>query len=230
LVLIFRPAGRKSFDFRALTYYADRTSDQIAYLALFTIGSTMRANFFVYRDMHDPWLRQLRQSPQPTMFAAMRGLRKLTGDFEVTDRMTIRPVDLYVTKGYEQHGVVLVGDAFGTSCPAAGTGSNKVFTDVERLCNGYIPKWIMSDGMAAQKIMSFYQGLGQKSLRRIFCGQGLLPSFPFTDDRLPWRVRRWARFIGQYGNGLLRPATERVPAKAITEGDPIQNVPEVATQ
>ncbi len=33
----------------------------MAYLTLFPIGSdAMRANLFVYRDMHDPWLRQLR--------------------------------------------------------------------------------------------------------------------------------------------------------------------------
>jgi 2-polyprenyl-6-methoxyphenol hydroxylase-like FAD-dependent oxidoreductase len=38
-----------------------------------------------------------------------------------------------------QPGLVLVGDAFSTSCRAAGTGCDKVFTDVERLCNVYIP-------------------------------------------------------------------------------------------
>ena len=43
---------------------------------------------------------------------------------------------------YLQPGIVLVGDAFSTSCPAAGTGTTKVFTDVERLCNVYIPHWL----------------------------------------------------------------------------------------
>ena len=115
----------------------------MAYLTLFPVspaGSALRANLFVYRDMHDPWLRELREAPEAALFALMPGLRKLTGNFEVTGQVKIRPVDLYVTQGHQQAGVVLVGDAFATSCPAAGTGCNKVFTDVERLCNVHIPR------------------------------------------------------------------------------------------
>ena len=55
-----------------------------------------------------------------------------------------------------QAGVVLVGDAFATSCPAAGTGTGKVFTDVERLCNVHIPRWLATPGMGADKIAAFY--------------------------------------------------------------------------
>ena len=51
---------------------------------------------------------------------------------------------------------MLVGDAFATSCPAAGTGTSKVFTDVERLCNVHIPRWLASDGMGVDKIAAFY--------------------------------------------------------------------------
>ncbi len=86
----------------------------------------------------------------------MPGLRKLTGEAEVVGPVKIRPADLYVTHDHVQPGVVLVGDAFGTSCPAAGTGTSKVFTDVERLCNVYIPQWLASDGMGVDKIGAFY--------------------------------------------------------------------------
>ncbi|MBC8824390.1 FAD-dependent monooxygenase, partial [Escherichia coli] len=47
-------------------------------------------------------------------------------------------------------------DAFCTSCPAAGTGTGKVFMDVQRLCNAYIPAWLASEGMDASKISQFY--------------------------------------------------------------------------
>ena len=50
---------------------------------------------------------------------------------------------------------MVVGDAFATSCPAAGTGTDKVFTDVERLCNHYIPLWLKTPGMATAKISAF---------------------------------------------------------------------------
>ena len=36
----------------------------MAYLTLFPIGSTMRANLMVYRDMTDPWLPAFRKAPE----------------------------------------------------------------------------------------------------------------------------------------------------------------------
>ena len=36
----------------------------MAYLTLFPIGGTMRANLAIYRNMDDPWLRQFRQAPE----------------------------------------------------------------------------------------------------------------------------------------------------------------------
>ena len=116
----------------------------------------MRANLFVYRDLHDPWLKQFREAPRETLYAMWPGLRQLMGDFTVPGFVQIRPVDLYVTKGYRQAGVVLVGDAFATSCPAAGTGARKVLVDVERLCNVHIPRWLATPGMGEEKIAAFY--------------------------------------------------------------------------
>src|SRR5262249_41653445 len=131
-----------AFDFSALTYYPERASERISYLSLFPIGLRMRANLFLYRDVRDPWLEQLRARPPETLFAAMPGLAKLMGHFAVTSEIKVRPVDLCVTRGHRQPGIVAVGDAFATSCPAAGTGVGKVFTDVERLCNVHIPGWL----------------------------------------------------------------------------------------
>ena len=128
----------------------------MAYLTLFPIGVATRINLFAYRAMNDPWLRAMRNSPRETLATTMPGFCKLIGDFEVVSDVKIRPVDLYVTKGHRQAGVVLAGDAFATSCPAAGTGANKVFCDVERLCNVYIPHWLASGGMGEEKIAAFY--------------------------------------------------------------------------
>jgi 2-polyprenyl-6-methoxyphenol hydroxylase-like FAD-dependent oxidoreductase len=208
------PRGRSSFDFPALTYYPARASDQMAYMTLFPIGSTMRANLFVYRDMRDPWLRRLREAPQETLFAAMPGLRKLTGEFDASDPIKIRPVDLYVTDGYRQAGIVLVGDAFATSCPAAGTGANKVFTDVERLCNVHIPLWLASPGMGEDKIAAFYddevkQACDAHSTAKAYYLRALSTEAGFT-----WRARRYSRFLAQLGLGTLRQARERLSSRS----------------
>ena len=81
---------------------------------------------------------------------------RITGEFTIDGDIKIRPADLYVSSGHRQPGVVLVGDAFETTCPVTGTGTDKVFTDVERLCNVHIPAWLASDGMEQSKIEAFY--------------------------------------------------------------------------
>lgn len=208
------PRGRPSFDFPALTYFPASASDRMAYMTVFPIGSTMRANLFVYRDMRDPWLRRLREAPQKTLFAAMPGLRKLTGEFDVSDHIKIRPVDLYVTDGYRQPGIVLVGDAFATSCPAAGTGANKVFTDVERLCNVHIPRWLASPGMGEDKIAAFYDDEVKQACDAHSTAKAHFLRALSTEPGFTWRARRFSRFLGQLGLGTLRQARERLSPRS----------------
>jgi 2-polyprenyl-6-methoxyphenol hydroxylase-like FAD-dependent oxidoreductase len=201
------PAGRATFDFPALTYWPGRPSARMAYLTLFPIRGTMRANLMVYRDMTDPWLQQFRQAPEATMLATMPGLARMTGGFIVSGPIKIRPADLYVTEGYLQPGIVLVGDAFSTSCPAAGTGTDKVFTDVERLCNVHIPAWLSSDGMDARKIQAFYddpvkRGCEARSLAKAYHLRSLS-----IDQGLAWRAGRWGRFVFRLAQGVRYSAT-----------------------
>lgn len=198
-----KPVGKPKFDFTALTYFPDRPSDPIAYLTLFPIGSAMRANLFVYHDMRDPWLAQFRAAPLASSFAAMPGLHSMLGDFEVISPIKIRPVDLYVTTGYRQSGVVLVGDAFATSCPAAGTGANKVFTDVERLCNTYIPRWLALGGMGMERIGEFYDDPCKRASDAHSMAKAHWLRSISTNRSLPWRVRRLIKVVGGFGRGVL---------------------------
>ena len=198
------PAGRAAFDFPALTYYTERTSDQAALITLFPIGANMRANLFVYRDMQDPWLRRMRNAPQETLFAMWPGLRKIMGEFTVDGPVQIRPIDLYVSDGHRQGGVVLVGDAYSTSCPAAGTGARKVLNDVERLCNVHIPQWLATPGMDAIKIGAFYDD-PVKQAGDAFARDKAYSLKAFSlSDAPAWRARRLAKFVMQYAAGTLR--------------------------
>ena len=45
-----QPVDRSDFPFSSLTYFTERAADRMAYITLFPIGGTMRANMFVYRD------------------------------------------------------------------------------------------------------------------------------------------------------------------------------------
>ena len=203
------PVGRAAFDFPALTYWPKRPDSRMAYLTLFPVGNAMRANFMVYRDMTDPWLSGFRQAPEQTMLAQMPGLQRMMGQFRVSGPVKIRPADLCVTDGYLQPGIVLVGDAFSTSCPAAGTGATKVFTDVERLCNVYIPRWLSTDGMDTEKIAEFYDDADKRACE----AQSLAKAYHLRslsiDNALPWRARRWARFALRLAQGIRQSVRAR---------------------
>ena len=204
LAFDIKPRHAGAFDFAALTYYPERAADRMAYLTLFPIRTAMRANLMVYRNMDDPWLREMRSDPEQSLFALMPHLRRLTGDIEVIGPIKIRPADLYVSKGHRQAGIVLVGDAFATSCPAAGTGTGKVFNDVERLCNIHIPNWLGSPGMAADKVAQFYDD-------PVKCGfDNFSTSFAYQlrsmsiDEDFTWRLRRNLQFVIRAAIGAAR--------------------------
>ena len=198
------PVGRTRFDFRALTYFPEKVSDRMAYLTLFPVGCTMRANLFLYRDTRDPLLRDIRNSPEHALLTLMPNLRRLTGDFAVTGDIKIRPVDLAVTKGHRQAGIVLAGDAFATSCPAAGTGTNKVLTDVERLCNVHIPRWLQSPGMGSEKIAHYYDDPVKTACDNDSSDKAFYLRALSTETGLTWRARRWARFLARLVIGAWR--------------------------
>jgi 2-polyprenyl-6-methoxyphenol hydroxylase-like FAD-dependent oxidoreductase len=198
------PAGRTTFDFPAMTYFSERPSDRIPYITLFPIGTRMRANLFVYRAFDDPWLRDLRRAPVATLNAALPRLKRITGAFDVASEINIRPVDLYLHRAFRKPGIVLIGDAFATSCPVAGTGIDKVFTDVERLCNVHIPAWLATDGMDADKIAAFYGD----PVKQACDAWSAAKAFDFREVSLAtspyWTAQRWARFVAWLAQGTVR--------------------------
>jgi 2-polyprenyl-6-methoxyphenol hydroxylase-like FAD-dependent oxidoreductase len=206
------PGDARGFPFPALTYFAEHPADRMAYITLFPIGNMMRANLFGYRGLHDPWLKELRNAPRETIYAMWPGLRPLMGDFTVPEFVKIRPVDLYVTEGYRQPGVVLVGDAFGTSCPAAGTGARKVLVDVERLCNVHIPRWLETPGMGAEKIAAFYDDPVKQASDAYSTAKAYgLRSFTL-DTSLAGVAKRWIKFVLHWGKGFVRGIVAPQPA------------------
>jgi 2-polyprenyl-6-methoxyphenol hydroxylase-like FAD-dependent oxidoreductase len=216
-----RPVGRPSFDFPALTYYPERAKDKAAFLTLFPVPGAMRANYMVYRELADPWLLDLRRDPVAALHGAMPGLAKITGPFDVVGPLRIRPADLYATEGHLQPGIVLVGDAFSTSCPAAGTGTGKALTDVERLCNVHIPAWLASPGMGVDKIAAFYADPEKVACDAFSLALAWNLRSRSIDPGLRWRADRLLRFLARFGAGVTRRALRRAPP-----GGPVRQAPE----
>jgi 2-polyprenyl-6-methoxyphenol hydroxylase-like FAD-dependent oxidoreductase len=214
------PQDGQPFHFPSLTYFSERPEDLMAYITLFPIGRTMRANLFGYRTLHDPWLSQFRQAPTETLSAMWPRLRDIIGGYVVKGDVKIRPVDLVTTSGYQQDGIALVGDAFGTSCPAAGTGARKALVDVERLCNVHIPQWLRTPGMDAAKIKTFYadpakQECDTRSLKKAY----ELRSFSI-DRGFRWALLRWGKFWAHRAKGALRPWPDHSQSQASEPADP----------
>lgn len=183
------------FDFKALTCYGERTADGIDYLSLFPVRAGMRANLFMFRDPADPVMRDLRRDTEATLLRLLPGLQPYLGDFHVTDRVQNWVMDLSVVEGHLQAGVVLIGDAFQTNCPAAGTGVARLLVDVERLCTEYVPRWLKSSGMSREKISEFYAdpdkvAADQQSLKMARFRQALT-----SRNDIGWDVRRRLHFL-----------------------------------
>jgi 2-polyprenyl-6-methoxyphenol hydroxylase-like FAD-dependent oxidoreductase len=207
------PVGRPAFDFPALTYFSERPSDLIPYITLFPIENRMRANLFCYRDPDDPWIRQFRRAPVETLNASLPRLRRIVGEFETRGDIKVRPADLAVSTNYLQPGVVLAGDAFETTCPVTGTGTDKVFTDVERLCNVHIPAWLATDGMDTDKIAAYYDDPVKRDCDAWSAAKAVNFRALSIDRELYWSAQRWARFLTWFGEGLLRRIRNRLTAE-----------------
>jgi 2-polyprenyl-6-methoxyphenol hydroxylase-like FAD-dependent oxidoreductase len=67
------------------------------------------------------------------LLGVMPALARVLGGFEITGKVQMRTNHLPRAEHVRRDGVVLIGDAFQTSCPAAGTGSGRLLTDVETL-------------------------------------------------------------------------------------------------
>jgi len=183
------------FDFDALTCYGEEAADGVDYLSLFPMSGGMRANLFMFRDPTDPIMRELRRDTRRTLLRLMPGSQPYLGDFEVVGQVQNWVMDLTVTEGHLQPGVVLIGDAFQTNCPAAGTGVGRLLVDVERLCTDYVPRWLETGGMGVDKIAQFYSdrdklAADQHSLQLANFRQALT-----SNTGVRWNLRRKLHFL-----------------------------------
>ena len=189
------PADGSAFNFRALTSYGESTADGIDYLSIFPVPGGMRTNLFMFRDPNDPVMREIRREPKATLLRLMPGLRKHLGNFRVTDRVQNWVMDLSDVEGHLQPGLVLIGDAFQMSCPAAGTGVSRLLVDVERLCTVHLPEWLKTDGMGVEKIATFYSdrdkiASDQHAFRMAHFRQSLT-----SGAGMRWNLRRRLHFL-----------------------------------
>ena len=170
--------------------YGERAASRIDYLTLFNIDNRIRCNLFTYGAYRDAWSQDFRRKPVQMLRQAMPRLEEMTGTIQAIGPVEVRVNDLVVASGYKRHGVVLIGDAFQTSCPAAGTGIGRLLNDIDRLCNHHLPSWLATDGMDANKISQFYddpikRGCDAEALRVATYRRALT-----VESSLSWKIHR----------------------------------------
>ena len=139
-----------------LVYYGENGGDMTDYIALFAVQGAVRANLFCYQDQQSEWTRSFCRDPRGALLQIMPGLGGILGPFQVTSPVQVRSNDLRVAINPARDGVVLIGDAFQTPCPAAGTGIDRLLSDIDVLCRRHVVDWFATPGMARAKIEEFY--------------------------------------------------------------------------
>ncbi len=143
------------FPVPALTCYSNRSGDGVDYVSFFPIGDIMRANFFMFADPRHPVIARFKADAMDAISSLIPGLRDLLADCALSDGPNLYSVDLYRCDNVHRDGIVLIGDAFRTSCPAVGSGLTCALNDIECLAD-IAPHWFETAGMDRMKIAHFY--------------------------------------------------------------------------
>lgn len=210
----FRIGGRP-----ILVYCGNKLRDKIDYLTIFPCETTpgvprLRGNLFLFRDPEDPWVRRLRQDPQRTLMNVFPNLRDELGAFTV-DHLQCRVSELAVVANHRRDGLVFIGDAYQTPCPAAGTGIDRLMTDVQRLTD-HVVRWFRTGDFSATSLASFYQDpikrqMDAKAIHDATFRRGIAanPALIWSWHRAKVRIRHYAEWIAcSTRQRFGQPATE----------------------
>jgi 2-polyprenyl-6-methoxyphenol hydroxylase-like FAD-dependent oxidoreductase len=199
-----KPEAGTQFAFPALTVFPEEPGQAMAYLSIFPVRGGMRANLFVYWSMENARFRKFRHQPEEALLELIPSLARFTGPFTIDGPVSIRPVDLVRIAAPQRPGIVLVGDAYSTSCPAAGTGVNKVLTDVQRLCSTYVPEWLGKESITAVDVAQFYADPVKVQCEAWSFQKAIWLRRFSIETSLGWRCWRGVRFMAQSVLGRLR--------------------------
>jgi 2-polyprenyl-6-methoxyphenol hydroxylase-like FAD-dependent oxidoreductase len=206
------------FGFDGLVHHGEKAGDGAGFASLFHLDGVMRVNLFLYDSPKSERVQQLRRDPLKGLLKLMPGLRgklvgaRLTGDVEM------RVTDLYAVDASALEGVVPIGDARRTSCPASGTGVSRILNDVQMLADRFVPDW------RAGKAAIFAADESARALDDKWHRQSIDGRERAVNTSARWRLRRAAHRLRA---ALIRPAKISPPRKLLTMGDVVRVRPAV---
>ena len=181
------------FPFDAVTYRPGSTAAKLGYVTLFRMGNAMRANIFAYWQAKDPTTKELLRAPDTTLPRLLPGLDQVIGQYAVQGKVEPFQIDLYRMHQCARPGVVLVGDAYQSPCPSTGLGLSKVLTDIEVLCQEFVPAWMAAPAIPADAVAAFYRHARKTAVDDFALQQALAGRDSVVSTSLHWRLRRLVR-------------------------------------
>lgn len=155
-----------------LIWSAEGGGDGIAYLTLFPLGTQVRANLFTYWPRGGAAAEAFLADPAAALQRLMPGLTRTYGAVEAVGPVQHRPIDIVEIANPVRDGVVVIGDAFCTTCPGWGTGITKALSDVTVLIR-HLPDWLATPGMDSAKIAAFYTDPDKVAADQLSVGKSL---------------------------------------------------------
>lgn len=181
------------FPFESVTYRPDPKASRVDYVTLFLMGQMMRVNVFAYWPARDATTRELLNNPTATLARLVPGLDKVIGAYVVKGKVEPFRIDLYRMQDCARPGMVLIGDSYQSVCPSTGMGQSKVLTDVDVLCNAFVPKWLAAARLPSEEIAAFYAHPRKAEVDDQALSRALSTRQCVVSDSLQWRLRRMVR-------------------------------------
>lgn len=198
------PVGKAEFDFDSVTYMPSKLDQRVDYVTFFPLADGMRVNLFVYQAPKDEDVRAFLTDMHGTLKRLVPGMFDVVGDFRVVGKVESFPIDLYVVGNLSKDGIVLIGDACQSVCPATGTGLTKVLTDAVVLSKVYAPKWLSKTGVTSNAIAEFYNDARKRVADTYSLDAARTHRSIALDYSLRFRVHRSKLYTLRMIDGLLR--------------------------
>jgi len=188
------PAARRDA-LIGLVQPGEQSGDGVGYASFFSFGADVRMNLFLYDAPQSERVARFRSDPLGELVRALPSLTSKLEGARAIGTVQLRVTDLYAVEHPARDGLVLVGDARRTSCPASGTGVMRILHDAKLLTASHLPAWFTSDHIGADQIAAFYTEPSLIALDRTAHRRSLNGRAAATSRSVYWRLRRLAQTV-----------------------------------
>jgi hypothetical protein len=197
------PTPGTTFRIPLLTAFPPDVRHKIDYLAIFPIGRAWRANLFTNCGHQDELVQSFRSSPRDALSMGFPDLQQTLGPFTIDRPVQMRTNDLTVATDFRRDGLVLIGDAYRSSCPSTGTGISRLRLDVERLCLHHLPRWLAAGRADAAAVSAFYDDPAKVAFEREAARDAEYRRSVSIETGWTWQLHRGLLAVRQQTRGRL---------------------------